>query len=173
MMGLITGYWISQAVGVVATLGVADQLANGPRTCDDCSGSRRGPQALYRVLRLLASIGVFAQDAPRSFELTALGETLRSDTPGSVRNFAITETAPGHWLPWGRLAESVRTGQPMARAALGMELFEWYTQNPEEAGFFNAAMGNLSALAADEVVRVFDFSAVRKVMDVGGAHGVC
>jgi hypothetical protein len=60
----------------------------------------------------------------------------------------------------------------MARAALGVELFEWYAQNPEEAGFFNAAMGNLSALAAGELVRVFDFSAVRKVMDVGGAHGV-
>jgi SAM-dependent methyltransferase len=173
MMGLITGYWISQAVGAVATLGVADRLANGPRTCDELAREvGADPQALYRVLRLLASIGVFVQAAPRSFELTALGETLRSDTPGSVRNFAITETAPGHWQPWGRLEESIRTGQPMARAALGMELFEWYAQNPGEADFFNAAMGNLSALAAGELVRVFDFSAVRKAMDVGGAHGV-
>jgi hypothetical protein len=173
MMGLITGYWISQAVGAVATLGVADRLANGPRTCDELAREvGADPQALYRVLRLLASIGVFVQAAPRSFELTALGETLRSDTPCSVRNFAITETAPGHWQPWGRLVESIRTGQPMARAALGMELFQWYAQNPGEAGFFNAAMGNLSALAAGELVRVFDFSAVRKAMDVGGAHGV-
>jgi SAM-dependent methyltransferase len=51
-------------------------------------------------------------------------------------------------------------------------LFEWYAQNPEEAGYFNAAMGNLSALAADELVRVFDFSAVHRVLDIGGAHGV-
>jgi hypothetical protein len=146
MMGLITGYWISQAVGAVARLGVADRLANGPRTCDELAREvGADPQSLYRVLRLLASIGVFVQAAPRSFELTALGETLRSDTPGSVRNFAITETAPGHWQPWGRLEESIRTGQPMARAALGMELFEWYAQNPGEADFFNAAMGNLSA----------------------------
>ena len=131
MMGLITGYWISQAVGAVARLGVADRLAHGPRTCDELAPEvGADPQALYRVLRLLASIGVFVQAAPRSFELTALGETLRSDTPGSVRNFAITETAPGHWQPWGRLDESIRTGQPMARAALGMELFEWYAQNP-------------------------------------------
>ena len=89
-----------------------------------------------------------------------------------MRNFAITETAPGHWLPWGRLHESVRSGRPMAREALGMELFDWYAQNPEEAGFFSAAMGNLSALAASELVRVYDFSAVRTVADVGGAHGV-
>jgi len=85
------------------------------------------------VLRLLSSVGVFTQVAPRSFGLTALGETLRSDAPGSVRNFAITETAPGHWQPWGRLEESVRTGKPAAHAALGMELFEWYAQNPDEA----------------------------------------
>jgi SAM-dependent methyltransferase len=173
MMGLITGYWISQAVGVVATLGVADRLANGPRTYDEIAREvGAAPEALYRVMRLLASIGVFAQAPSGSFELTALGQTLRSDTPGSVRNFAITETAPGHWLPWGRLEESIRTGQSMARAALGMDLFEWYAQNPGEARFFNAAMGNLSALAAGELVRVFDFSVVRKVMDVGGAHGV-
>jgi hypothetical protein len=173
MMGLITGYWVSQAVGVVALLGVADQLGEGPRGTDELARAvGADPQALYRVLRLLASLGVFAEVAPDSFALTPLGETLRSDAPGSVRNFAITETAPGHWLPWGRLPESVRSGRPMAREALGMELFDWYAQNPEEAGFFNAAMGNLSALAASELVRVYDFSAVRTVADIGGAHGV-
>jgi hypothetical protein len=174
MMGLITGYWVSQAVGAVALLGVADHLGNGPRSSDDLARDvGADPQALFRVLRLLASIGVFAEVAPRTFGLTALGETLRSDTPGSVRNFAITETAPGHWQPWGRLNESIRTGQPMAREALGMGLFEWYAQNPDEAGFFSAAMGNLSALAAGELVRVYDFSAARKVADVGGAPGSC
>jgi O-methyltransferase len=173
MMGLITGYWVSQAVGVVALLGVADQLGEGPRGTDELARAvGADPQALYRVLRLLASLGVFAEVAPDSFALTPLGETLRSNAPGSVRNFAITETAPGHWLPWGRLPESVRSGRPMAREALGMELFDWYAQNPEEAGFFNAAMGNLSALAASELVRVYDFSAVRTVADIGGAHGV-
>ncbi len=141
MMGLITGYWVSQAVGVVALLGVADQITEGPRRSDELAqavgvtallgvadqlgdGPRSSdelaqavgadPQALYRVLRLLASIGVFEEVSPGSFGLTPLGETLRSDAPGSVRNFAITETAPGHWLPWGRLPVSVRTGRPMA-----------------------------------------------------------
>ena len=173
MMGLITGYWVSQAVGVVAQLGVADHLTAGPRSGDELARAvGADPPALSRVLRLLASIGVFADVASDSYGLTPLGETLCTDAPGSVRNFAITETAPGHWLPWGRLLESVRTGQPMARAALGMELFEWYAQDPEEAGFFNAAMGDLSALATSELVRVFDVSAVRVVADVGGAHGV-
>ena len=173
MMGLITGYWVSQAVGVVARLGVADHLADGPRTSDEVAGAvGADPQALYRVLRLLASIGIFTEPQPRSFALTPLGETLRSDVPGSVRDFAITETAPGHWLPWGRLYESVLSGRPMAREALGMDLFDWYGQNPEEAAFFTAAMGNLSDLAASELVRVYDVSSATTVADVGGAHGV-
>jgi SAM-dependent methyltransferase len=173
MMGLITGYWVSQAVGVVALLGVADQITDGPRRSDELAQAvGADPQALYRVLRLLASLDVFAEVAPRTFGLTPLGETLRSDAPDSVRNFAITETAPGHWLPWGRLLESVRTGRAMTYETLGMGLFEWYAQNPDEAGYFNAAMGNLSALAAGELVRVYDFSTVRTVADIGGAHGV-
>jgi len=173
MMGLITGYWVSQAIGVVSHLAIADQLNQGPRTSDDLAASVSvEPQALYRVMRLLSSMRVFDEVEPRTFGLTALGETLRSDAPDSVRNFAITETAPGHWLPWGRLDESVRTGKPMTYETLGMGLFDWYAQNPDEAGNFNAAMGNLSALAAGELVRVYDFSSVRTVADIGGAHGV-
>ena len=173
MMGMVTGYWISQAVGAVARLGVADTLVGHPRDSDDIARDvGADPQALYRVLRLLASVGVFTEDKARCFGLTPLGETLRSNTPGSVRDFAITETAPGHWLPWGRFAESVQSGRPMAREALGMELFDWFAQSPDEASAFNAAMGNLSALAAGELVRVYDFAHTRLVADIGGAHGV-
>lgn len=172
MMQLVTGYWVSQAVGVVARLGVADQLAAGPRSSGEIAQAvGADPKALYRVLRMLASIGVFSQPDPQSFALTPLGETLRSDTPGSMRYFAIAETAYGHWAPWGRLFDSVKTGRPMPHDVLGIELWEWYGQNPEEAEFFSAAMGNLSGLAASEVVRVYDCSAARTIVDVGGAHG--
>ncbi len=173
MMQLITGYWMSQAVGVAAHLGIADAVAAGSCTSAEL-GEAVGAHSdsVYRLMRLLASIGVFGQQGDDCFTLNPLGETLLSEGPGSVRNFAITETAPGHWLPWGRLVDSVRTGEPMARETLGMELFDWYGQNPEEAGFFTAAMGNLSALAAGELVRVYDFSNAQKVIDVGGAHGI-
>lgn len=173
MFQLITGYWVSQAVGVAARLGVADHLAAAPRSSDELARAvGADPQALYRVLRMLASIGVFRETAPGSFASTPLGETLRTDAPGSMRYFAIAETAFGHWAPWGRLLDSVQTGRPMAREALGEELWQWYGENPEEAGFFSAAMGNLSALAASELVRVYDCMTVTTVADVGGAHGV-
>jgi len=173
MLRMITGYWVSQAVGVAARLGVADQLTSGPRSSADLARAVGAqPQALHRVLRMLASIGVFSQPDPGVFALTPLGETLRSDTPGSLRFFAIAETAFGHWAPWGRLLDSVKTGAPMARETLGGELWEWYGQNAEEAEFFSAAMGNLSALAASELMRVYDCTTARTIADVGGAHGV-
>ena len=173
MMRLITGYWLSQAVGVAAHLGIADALVAGSRSSDEL-GKALGAhgKSVYRLMRLLTSIGVFSQDSEDRFTLNPLGRTLLSGEPGSVRNFAITETAPGHWLPWGRLFNSVQTGKPMTHETLGMELFDWYAQNSEEAGFFNAAMGDLSALAAAELVRVYNFSTAQKVIDVGGSHGI-
>src|SRR5947209_5263223 len=111
MLQIITGYWVSQAVGAVARLGVADELAGGPRAAEELAravGAHAG--ALFRVLRMLASAGVFVEVSPGTFALTPLGETLRSDSPGSVRYFAIAETAHGHWAPWGRFLDSVRTG---------------------------------------------------------------
>lgn len=100
MFQLITGYWASQAVGVAARLGVADQLAAGPRGSDDLARAvGADPQALYRVLRMLASIGLFTETVPDAFALTPLGATLRTDAPGSLRYFAIAETAFGHWAP--------------------------------------------------------------------------
>ena len=173
MLRIVTGYWISQAVGAVARLGVPDQLADGARSSDDLARAVGAhPQALFRVLRTLASIGIFSQTDPGAFALTPLGETLRSDTPGSVRNFAIAQTASGHWEPWGRFVESVKTGKAMAREALGMELWQWYGEHPRDAAFFSAAMGNLAALAAGELVRVYDVTTARTIADVGGAHGV-
>jgi SAM-dependent methyltransferase len=172
MLQLVTGYWVSQAIGVVARLAVPDQLADGPRSSDELAHAVGAqPGALFRVLRMLASIGVFEESTPGVFALTPLGDTLRGDTPGSVRDFAIAETAFGHWQPWGRLLESVRTGQPQAREALGIELWQWYGEHPEEAAFFSGAMGNLAALAASELLRVYDFTSAHTVVDVGGAYG--
>lgn len=173
MLQIITGYWVSQAVGTAARLGVPDQLADGPRKSSEVAKAvGADPQALFRLMRMLASIGVFTVDKQGRFGLTPLGDTLRSSVPGSVRNFAVAETAPGHWQPWGKLDEAIRTGKPMCKPALGMELWDWYSTNPEEGEYFNGAMGDLSAAVSDEVVRIYDFTKFQKVVDVGGAHGI-
>jgi len=173
MLQLITGYWMSQAVGTAARLGVPDQLVDRPRTSREVAKAvGADPQALFRLMRMLASIGVFAMDGQERFALTPLGETLRSGVPGSVKNFAIAETAPGHWQPWGKMFEAIKSGKPMCKPALGMEIWEWYSQNPEEGEYFNGAMGDLAASVSDEVARIHDFAGCHKVLDVGGGHGI-
>lgn len=172
MMRMIMGYWVSQSIGVVARLGVADRLASGPQSSDALAVALKvDAHALYRVLRGCASVGVFNEQPNRQFALTPLGETLRSGVAGSMRDFAAAETMPGHWLPWGRLMDAVKTGSRTTPAALGSEIFDHYAKSPEEAGHFNAAMGNLSALVASEVARVYPASAAKRIVDVGGAHG--
>ena len=172
MMELITGYWRSQAVGVAARLAIADRLGGGPKTVATLAAeTATNEAALFRLLRGLASFGVFEETVPRTFGLTPLAETLRSNVPGSMRDFAMAETAPGHWLPWGNLDEAVRTGERATPAALGCEIFEWYGTHPVEGAAFSGAMGNLSALAAQEVGRVLPLPEKATVVDVGGAHG--
>lgn len=173
MLQMVTGYWVSQAVGAAARLGIADQLAERPRPSGEVAKALGAdPQALFRLMRMLASIGVFTMDEQGRFGLTPLGDTLRSGVPGSAKDFADAETAPGHWLPWGKLDDAVKTGKPMCKPALGMELWDWYAKNPEEGESFNGAMGDLSAAVAVEVLRVYDFAGFQKVVDVGGAHGI-
>jgi hypothetical protein len=172
MLKLAMGYWVSQACAEVARLGVADRLAGGARSSDDLAREvGANPDALYRLLRCCASVDVLTEQSGRRFALTPVGETLRSGGPGSLRDFLIAETAPGHWLPWGRLHEAVMEGQPQTTATLGCDIFTFYSRNPDEAAPFNRAMANLSALVAGEVAAVFDFSPYTTVNDVGGGHG--
>lgn len=173
MLQMINGLWLSQALGTVARLKIADQIADQPKTAEEISKAvGANPDATHRVLRALASIGIFRAREGGRFGLTPLGETLRSDVPGSVRSFAISQTDQGHWQPWGRMLDSVKTGRPMTNAALGMGLWEWYGKNPDDAAAFSGAMGNLAQMVAAEIPRLVDFSTIQSVVDVGGAHGV-
>ena len=172
MFGMITGFWVSQIIGVAARLNIAEHLRDGAKSAEELARlAGAEPSALYRVLRAAASIGVFQLGADDRFSLTPLGETLRSGIPGSMREMAIMQTSKGHWLPWGKLEDAVRTGQAQAVATLGCELFEHYATSPEEAAAFSGAMGNLSALVASEVAAHVDTSGLTRAVDIGGAEG--
>jgi hypothetical protein len=172
MMDLITRYWQSQAVGVAARFGVADGLAGGERTAKQVAKLRGIDEAAtLRLLRALAAMGVVAQVKPGVFRNTPLGETLRGDVPGSMRDFAIALTAPGHWLPWGKFNEVVVSGDRATPKALGAELFDYYAANPTEGQAFSGAMNGLSSLSAGEVADLWLAPKGSTVVDVGGAHG--
>jgi SAM-dependent methyltransferase len=172
LLQMIKGYWISQIVGTLARLEIADRLAHGPLDCDVlANGIGCGPQATYRLLRASAYAGLVSVLPDGRFALTPLGELLRSNVPGSMRNPAIAITAPGHWLPWGRLTEAVQSGERQVAAVLGCELFDYYAANPCEGGAFTGTMANHSASIAHEVADILDTSEVRHVVDIGGASG--
>ena len=130
---MLHGYQVSQALYVAATLGIADLLAGGPRSVEDLAErTKTHDPTLYRLLRLLASVGVFAEDDTKRFGLTPLAECLRSDVPGSQRAWAIMVCGPTFWSSWGELLYSVRTGETAFPKVHGMSNWDYRTQHPEE-----------------------------------------
>jgi hypothetical protein len=168
----LTGAWVAQAISVVATLGVADALAGGPQGVDALAAAANADApSLYRVLRALASTGIFAEDEDGRFRLTPQAEPLRSDAPGSVRPFAIMLGEEWNWRPWGELLHSVRTGQPAFEHAYGTGIFQYMANQPEAAALFDAALTGRSAQDNQAVVAAYDFSVFRTVVDIGGGRG--
>lgn len=169
---MITGYWVSQIVGTLACLKIPDRLADGPLTYDQLARETGcNSEATYRLLRAAASIDLISATTDGRFSLAPLGEGLRSKVPGSMRESAIALTAPGHWLPWGRLADAVRHGVRQTPATLARELFEFYAENPDEGSAFTGAMANVSRVVAEDVADVLDTSGAEHIVDVGGASG--
>jgi len=172
MKRLVDGYQISQAIHVAATLGIAEFLADGPRTSDDLATmTDTHPRALYRLLRALASVGVFAEDDDRRFALTPLGDCLRADAPEPVDGWAAFVGRPYHWQAWADLLHSVRTGENAFRHLHGMDVWEYRAGHPEENAIFNRAMTANARRAAESVLAAYDFGGFRRVVDVGGGRG--
>jgi len=169
---MLVGSWLSQGVYVAAELGIADLLAGGPRTARELAAvTGAHADSIYRLLRALASVGVFAQDGRGRFCLTPLAESLRSDVGGSQRAFAIMAGAE-FYQTWGTLLHSVRTGEPGFDAAFGMPFFEYMTQRPERHAIYDAAMTGVHGAETEPMVEAYDFSGCRTVVDVGGGNGL-
>src|SRR5579872_4575634 len=172
MARMIRGYWTSQIVGTLAQLGIPDRLASGPTAAGEVASSIAcDADATHRLLRASKAAGLVATTPDGRFRLTPLGEKLRSDVAGSMRDSAIAMTASGHWLPWGRLSQAVRDGRCQTMETLGAGLFEYYAERPEEGRAFTGAMSTSSAQVADEVAMLLDTSNIKHVVDVGGASG--
>lgn len=172
VLQLMMGAWVSQATGALARLRVCDHIAQGATT-PGAIAERTGasPDALHRVLRAAAMVGIVRETAPRTYALTPVGELLRSDHPQSMRSLVDAETAPGHWLPWGRLDECVRRGGSVAAEVLGSDVWSYYAANAAEGRAFSEGMTGLSMAALGAIGEVWQPPAARHVVDVGGAHG--
>jgi len=166
------GSWITQGIWVAAELGIADLLTDGPRTARELAeNTHTDDNALYRVLRALASVGIFAEDAQGRFSLTPLAILLRTDGVASQRPFAIMMGAEFHGA-WGELLHSVRTGEPGFEKKFGMPFFPYMTEHPHRHSIYDSAMGNFGKAECKSVLDAYDFSAFNIVVDVGGGSGL-
>lgn len=171
MDGMITAYWISQAIYAAAKFGIADHLKDGPRNVEElAAATSTNPDALYRLLRALASKGIFAEGKPRQFSLTPLAETLRSDVPGSKRALALM-SGDEQFRAWAEIEYSIQTGKIAFEKVFGKPVFDYLGANPDKARIFDAAMVGIHGRESDAVFDAYDFSGIGVVADIGGGNG--
>jgi hypothetical protein len=172
LLRLVNGYYVSQAIHVAASLGIADLLADGTRTSDDLAHEADAdPETLYRLLRALASVGVLHEGDGRLFSLTPVGELLRSDVPGSLHGWAAYAGRPYFWAAWAELLHSVRTGENAFQHVHGQNIWSYRADRPDESALFDAAMKALTGASNAALIDAFDFSRFGTLVDVGGGNG--
>jgi SAM-dependent methyltransferase len=169
---LSEGKVVSTALSLAAELGIADLLAAGPRSSDELAqATSTHPQSLYRLLRLLSSVGVFSEVAARQFALTSLGECLRSEVPGSMRSW-VRMSGLQAWLhTYAEALHSLRTGESVFKRATGAEFFDYFAAHPVEGEIFDGAMDDFGQMVSAAVVQAYDFGDITSIVDVGGGHG--
>jgi hypothetical protein len=172
MGGLLLGHFVAECVYTVAVLGIADLLATGPGTIQALA-SATGCQAsaLQRVLRILVRFGVFAEPEPDRYEITAVGATLRSDVPASLRDAAIFVMSPPIWRSIGTLLDTLRSGDPVFVSLHKASIYEWIARDTELGSVFHGFMTTQSNMHNAAIVDAYDFSGVGTIVDVGGGHG--
>lgn len=171
LMRMVNGFWLSQMISVVSRLGVADALHEKPRTAAELAEvvGAHG-ESLYRVLRALACVDVLVEDEEGSFSLTELGQYLRKDHPDSVRALSMME-GEELYQAWGQLLHSVKTGESGFDKAHGKNLFEYLADVPESRELFDTWLSTVYSADSEQVATTYDFSAARKVVDIGGGNG--
>lgn len=168
---MASGYMKTQALYVAAKLGVADHLTEGPRSCEVLAQTINvNPNALYKLLRFLESMGLFNEPEPGIFALTTLGAHLRKDALGGFRTTILMNTEL-LWDLWGELMYTITTGHAASKRVYGMSLFNYLQQHPEKATLFNAEMTQFISTMAPAVVSSYNFESFNTIVDVGGGQG--
>jgi hypothetical protein len=171
LLELSTGYIVTKALAAAAQLGVADRLADGPRSSDELAADLDvNPRALYRVLRCLGAAGVLTEPELGSFALTEVGACLRSDVPGSMQAWAIMNSE-GMFAAFTEMLHSVETEEPAFERVFGSPLFDFLGDNPEQGAVFARAMGDFNRAATLAAAQTYDWTGLTRIVDVGGGTG--
>jgi hypothetical protein len=172
LIQMAMGHLVSRIVYVAAKLSLADRLEQGPKSADELAGpTGTHAPSLYRLMRMLANLGIFTESDTRRFALTPLGEALRAGAMGSARASVLTSASDWWVRGFGELLYSVETGKSGFEKSLGMPVFDWLAKNPEDASLFSETMIGLHGAEPAAVVASYDFSEFATIVDVGGASG--
>ena len=169
--GMITGYWISQAIYAAAKFGIADHLKDGSKSVDELAeATSTNADALYRLLRALASKGIFAEGEPRQFSLTQLAEPLQNDVPGSKRALALM-SGDQQYRAWAEIEYSIQTGETAFDKVFGKPIFDYLGEHEDKARIFDAAMTGIHGRESNAILNAYDFSGGGVLADIGGGNG--
>jgi hypothetical protein len=172
MFTLIAGRWVSHLIYVAAKLELADRLKHGSRTVEElATAAEVQAPALYRVLRALASVGVFAETKGKRFKLTPLAVTLQKAVPGSMHAAVLMVSEKYQEDAWAQLLQGVITGEIPFRKAHGVSIFEYLEKHPEDLKTFGEAMTSVSSTENPAIAAAYKFSGIRTLVDVGGGNG--
>ncbi|MCK1743025.1 methyltransferase [Bradyrhizobium sp. 139] len=172
MLNLINGFQITQAIRVASALRIADHLKDGARSAEELASlTQSSSDALYRLLRALAAVGVFREGDGRTFALTPMGDCLRMDAATPIGGWVEHVGNSAYWEAWGHLLHSVRTGENAFKALHGVDVWEYRVKHPEANAVFNRAMTDMSRGGSEAVVKAYDFSGFGHIVDVGGGQG--
>jgi hypothetical protein len=173
LMEMFFGLAVTRAIGAAAEFCIADLLKDGPKSAEElASKTDLHARSLYRVLRACASVGVFSEDREKRFSLTKLAEPLLSDAPNSLRAYAQVCATDWQFQTWAELPYTIRTGRPAFEKVFGMSAFEYFWTHQKALKEFNDSMTSSSAFSSEAVLNSYDFSAISKLVDVGGGQGL-
>ncbi|MGK5094320.1 methyltransferase [Deltaproteobacteria bacterium TL4] len=162
----------ARCIFVAAKLGIADLLKEGQKHTDElANATHTHSDSLYRLLRTLASRGIFAEVQAKYFQLTPLSVCLQENHPSSVRDFIILTGGSESYACWENLIHSVYTGKNAFESVYGMEYYQYLEQNPAVGELFDRAMTNLSRMQNVAIPTAYDFSSLGRVIDISGGQG--
>ncbi len=172
MIQMARGYVVSRIIYAAAKIGLADQLADSPKSAEEIAGHLGAhPPSLHRLMRALASLGILTERGEQRYALTSLGATLTTGAPGSAKSSVLTFCSPYFQNALDHIVYSIQTGKTGFEKAHGIPLFDYLALHPEEASLFNEAMAGANSLEPPAVAAAYDFSVFKTIIDVGGATG--
>ncbi len=173
VMQILGGAYVAGAISCLAQMGIPDLVEAGPKSADELAKQiGADAQALYRLMRATASVGVLSEGPDGKFSETPMSAVLRSNGNPSLRAIAMLGNREWHSRGWSRLEYCVRTGKQALEQIYGTHTFDFFTNNPEEGKIFNDAMTGYSTMDSPALAAAYDFSGIHSIVDVAGGHGL-